>query len=404
MPYYWAKHTSRTPEERALNFSYAFLGVRLECAQCHKHPFDRWTQDDFKGFTALFDRVGFGVAEDDRKTYQEMLTSSATRAIRPSGCAPGCCGHRKARWFPGRRSSSPQAGTRVEKGKVVKAPERIAPRVLGGDEVGSSAKSTTRARPLMDWMRRKDNPVLRPRLRQPGLGRVLRRRDHQPARRHEPGQPAEQRGPAGLPGRGVRRPRLRHEVAAPRDRQQPGVSAVLAVERDEPARRAELQPGRRPPPAGGGAVRRDRAGDRRLRPSWPARRPTSRSGPSGPKGGALVGRYGYGNYASTVFGRSPRDTNCDCSASNEPNLLQAIYLQNDKEVLAAIDRKDGWLHEISARLAKASAASETDALINEAFLRTLSRPPTAAEVERSAAHLGRGRRPAEGFHDLLWAC
>src|SRR5206468_4786787 len=35
MPYYWAKHNTRMPEERALNFGYAFLGVRIECAQCH---------------------------------------------------------------------------------------------------------------------------------------------------------------------------------------------------------------------------------------------------------------------------------------------------------------------------------------------------------------------------------
>ena len=34
----------------------AFLGVRLNCAQCHKHPFDRWTQDDYASFTNIFSR------------------------------------------------------------------------------------------------------------------------------------------------------------------------------------------------------------------------------------------------------------------------------------------------------------------------------------------------------------
>ncbi len=51
MPYFWARRNLRQPEEKALGFSYTFLGVRLECAQCHKHPFDQWTQDDFKQFT-----------------------------------------------------------------------------------------------------------------------------------------------------------------------------------------------------------------------------------------------------------------------------------------------------------------------------------------------------------------
>ncbi|MBW3540336.1 MAG: DUF1553 domain-containing protein [Planctomycetes bacterium] len=126
----------------------------------------------------------------------------------------------------------------------------------------------------------------------------------------------------------------------------------------------------------------------------------------GPKGGALIGRYRDGDYAATVFGRSTRDANCDCSASNEPNLLQAIYMQNDKDLLAALDRKSGWLHEVRERVAKQrrdEAALDTGKLINEAFLRTVGRPPTAAEVERSTLHLERVGDPVEGLHEVLWA-
>ncbi|MFN3651578.1 MAG: DUF1549 and DUF1553 domain-containing protein [Armatimonadota bacterium] len=39
--------------------SRSLLGVRLECARCHNHPFDRWTQDDYYGFAAFFARVRF---------------------------------------------------------------------------------------------------------------------------------------------------------------------------------------------------------------------------------------------------------------------------------------------------------------------------------------------------------
>jgi hypothetical protein len=126
----------------------------------------------------------------------------------------------------------------------------------------------------------------------------------------------------------------------------------------------------------------------------------------GPQGGALLGRYRDGDYASTVFGRSPRDTNCDCSASNEPNLLQAIYMHNDKDLLAALARKDGWLNEARGRIAKSpneELSSLTTAIIRESFLRTLSRAPTAAEAERSAAHLERVGDTIEGLHELLWA-
>ena len=46
------------PENIATNISQVFLGVRLECARCHNHPWERWTQDDFWGFAAFFARMG----------------------------------------------------------------------------------------------------------------------------------------------------------------------------------------------------------------------------------------------------------------------------------------------------------------------------------------------------------
>lgn len=43
-----------TPEDLAKSVSQALLGVRLECAQCHHHPFEKWSQDDFYGFAGFF--------------------------------------------------------------------------------------------------------------------------------------------------------------------------------------------------------------------------------------------------------------------------------------------------------------------------------------------------------------
>ena len=52
-------------------------------------------------------------------------------------------------------------------------------------------------------------------------------------------------------------------------------------------------------------------------------------------------------YALQVFGKPMRETTCDCERSNEPTLLQTIFLRNDDEVLNFIDRGDGWLAEIT---------------------------------------------------------
>jgi hypothetical protein len=46
------------PENIATNISQVFLGIRLECARCHNHPWEKWTQDDFWGFAAFFGRMG----------------------------------------------------------------------------------------------------------------------------------------------------------------------------------------------------------------------------------------------------------------------------------------------------------------------------------------------------------
>jgi len=46
------------PEELAANTARVFLGIQIECAQCHDHPFDRWTQQDFWGYAAFFARLG----------------------------------------------------------------------------------------------------------------------------------------------------------------------------------------------------------------------------------------------------------------------------------------------------------------------------------------------------------
>ena len=46
------------PDNIATNVSQVFLGVRLECARCHNHPWEKWTQEDFWGFAAFFGRMG----------------------------------------------------------------------------------------------------------------------------------------------------------------------------------------------------------------------------------------------------------------------------------------------------------------------------------------------------------
>ena len=49
------------------NVAQVFLGMRIQCAQCHNHPFDRWTMDDYYGFTAFFSQIGRKQGADPRE-------------------------------------------------------------------------------------------------------------------------------------------------------------------------------------------------------------------------------------------------------------------------------------------------------------------------------------------------
>jgi hypothetical protein len=57
----------RNPESRAEAVAQVFLGVRLQCAKCHNHPFDRWTQADYYGWSNYFARVDYEIVENKRR-------------------------------------------------------------------------------------------------------------------------------------------------------------------------------------------------------------------------------------------------------------------------------------------------------------------------------------------------
>ena len=56
-PVAWYKRVKDAKEQQE-DVAQLFLGVRMQCAQCHHHPFEKWSQDDYYGLTAFFSRVG----------------------------------------------------------------------------------------------------------------------------------------------------------------------------------------------------------------------------------------------------------------------------------------------------------------------------------------------------------
>jgi hypothetical protein len=57
----------RDPYSRSEAVAQVFLGIRLQCAKCHNHPFDQWTQDDYHRLAACFTRIQYRIVENNRK-------------------------------------------------------------------------------------------------------------------------------------------------------------------------------------------------------------------------------------------------------------------------------------------------------------------------------------------------
>ncbi|SFI08221.1 DUF1549 domain-containing protein [Planctomicrobium piriforme] len=56
-PVVWYREVAEV-EQQAEDTAQLFLGVRIQCARCHHHPYERWSQDDYYGLAAFFSRVG----------------------------------------------------------------------------------------------------------------------------------------------------------------------------------------------------------------------------------------------------------------------------------------------------------------------------------------------------------
>lgn len=94
--------TAKDMNECVENISQVFLGARLQCAKCHNHPFEHWTQDNYYGLGAFFQRV-------QRRSTQrpgEMFIwyADAGEVIQPR------TGEKMKPWLPEQGSIEPQQG------------------------------------------------------------------------------------------------------------------------------------------------------------------------------------------------------------------------------------------------------------------------------------------------------
>jgi hypothetical protein len=361
LTYYWARKNFRKPDDRALGFAYAFLGVRIQCAQCHKHPFDQWTKDDFDRFTSFFGRVNYGVAPGTKPEAEAMLaklgledmklnnnkTNKELRELLGKGEVvpfqelfvvrpkpqpqPNKAQNKDGKNKPGKnKKKKPQ----LVKGRTAK--------YLGGEVVKLDEVDDPRTL-LMEWLRDEDNPYFAKSF----VNRVWAGYFHvgivDPPDDLSLGNP-----PSNAPlleflagefrRHGYDMKWLHREIANSRTYQLSWRTNETNAHDHHNFSHAE--PRRMPAEIALDAIQQATASDA-ANAKWPMERgdrAIADAGGDGKKGA---------NYVLTVFGRSIRESNCDCDRSDDASLLQTVYLQNDQELLDAISRKGGWVHQIA---------------------------------------------------------
>jgi hypothetical protein len=141
---FWRRKNINVPiEQWGEKVAAAFLGVRLECAQCHKHPFDRWAQADYRAFANIFGQVANGASPDSRKLFE---AENAERK-KPE---------------KGKPQLAPLREVYIEEGKVRSLPnpdtnQPLPAQALGGALIAIAKGHDARVE-LFDWMRSPDNP------------------------------------------------------------------------------------------------------------------------------------------------------------------------------------------------------------------------------------------------------
>jgi Protein of unknown function (DUF1553)/Protein of unknown function (DUF1549) len=107
---------------------------------------------------------------------------------------------------------------------------------------------------------------------------------------------------------------------------------------------------------------------------------------------------GFDSYFLEVFGRPAATTACECERSQEPSLAQNLHLLNSKEMQAKLSVETGR----AAKLA-ADASQPDEAKIRDLYRLAFSREPNDEELKMTLAYLAEKPNRREAFEDVVWS-
>ncbi|MCL4204431.1 MAG: DUF1549 domain-containing protein [Pirellulaceae bacterium] len=365
MTHYWARRDFREVDARVIGVAYSFMGIRIECAQCHKHPFDQWSKDDFDQFKNLFAGVvangNAAPNPETRRQYDQLVQQLGVGSLRGNDLRrelPRLLREGKSVPFPEVFVNVPQSRT-GRGGRGPAAPPTA--RLLGGDTIDLTKTRDPRV-DLMDWLRSEDNRFFAPAF----VNRVWASYFHagivNPPDDLSLANPPSNKAlldhlARGFVASGFDMKWVHREIANSRTYQlswQPN-----ATNAGDERNFSRAVPRRLPAEVLYDAVQQATSSDDEIAN---LQRNVRERAIAIPGSGNRAGRARTSAYALTIFGRSTRESNCDCDRSMESSLLQTVYLHNDQEVLRLIEsRRGGWVEQAARQLRGGAAETGTAA-------------------------------------------
>ncbi len=328
-----------------------FLGVRLECAKCHHHPFEKYSQADYYGLAAFFSRVTSKNSEEFGIFGRETVVM-----VRDSG-----------------EVSHPRTRQRME------------PTPLGGEPIDDPLD---RRLPLASWLTSKDNELFARSVVNRYMGYLLGRGLVEPIDDMRSTNPPSNAALLDALGNWF----IEHNF---------DLKQVMRVVMTSRLYQLQSQPTPK------------NASDRRFYSHYYVKRIAAeplldaidqvtgvktkfKSLPLGTNATELPDAE-YPNYFLTTFAKPRRASVCECERMADENLSQALHTLNGDTLAGKISDKTGFIANI---LAKETSHAER---VTAIYLTALCRPPTDQEMQLSQQFLEESPSPQECYEDLLWA-
>lgn len=362
---------TRTPVERAEAAAQLFLGTRVQCAQCHNHPFDRWSQDDYYDWLSVFARVQYKVLENRRRDDNDSHEFKGEQIVFVGGSG---------------EVKNPRTGSAAQ------------PRFLGEPARWEAVAESDELQALARWTTSPENPffakVQANRIWFHLMGRGLV-------------EPVDDFRASNPPSH----PELLEELA--RDFIEHGFDLRQAIRTIMNSRAYQLAS----EPNESNAedeTNFSRALVRRL-PAEPLLDAQSRAlgmparlngYPRGTRAVQMAGALSERRRGESLsqadqflasFGKPPRLLPSECERSCEPAMGQAFQMMNGPVLNDLLGAKENVLAELAA------SDRPHSEMVNDLWWRCLSRPPSAAEAARAAEHLAKSGDKREALEDLAWS-